>query len=184
MSTIEIILLGLALSMDAFAVTISNMFAYRGWTRGRLLLMPIFFGVFQALMPTIGYFAGSLVSDVISQYAGILTFVILGFIGGKMIWDAFHEDEDDESTGQVLTIPVLFFQAIATSIDALAVGVSFAAYELNVAFAVSVIGITTFLTICVALFIGRRAGNALGEKATIVGGIVLILIGIKALLPL
>lgn len=183
MSTVDIILLGLALSMDAFAVTISNMFAYRGWTKKRMLLMPVFFGVFQALMPTIGYFAGSLVSDVISQYAGILTLIILGFIGGKMIWDAFHDDET-EDTGQVLTVPVVFFQAIATSIDALAVGVSFAAYEMNVAYAVAVIGITTFLTICIALIIGKRFGAALGEKATIVGGIVLILIGIKAVLGL
>ena len=95
MSLLEIIILGVALSMDAFAVTISNMFAHRGISTRHALLMPLFFGVFQFGMPLIGYFAGSLVADFISQYAGIITFVILGYIGGKMIWDAFHEQEEE-----------------------------------------------------------------------------------------
>lgn len=184
MSTPELIVLGLALSMDAFAVTISNMFAYRDISRRRMLLMPLFFGVFQSIMPTIGYYAGTLVSTIISQYAGILTFAILGIIGGKMIWDTLHETEEQTDTADThtLTIPILFFQAIATSIDALAVGVSFAALSVDVVYAVVLIGITTFLAICCALFIGRRFGNALGDTATIVGGIVLIIIGLKALL--
>lgn len=181
MSTVEIILLGLALSMDAFAVTISNTFAYKGLSRPRAAAMPIAFGVFQGIMPLIGFFLGQLVSDIISQYAGIVTFVILGFIGGKMIWDVFHENEEEEEHAQTLTMPVLLFQALATSIDALAVGVSFAALSVNVGFAVTLIAITTALSCTVALLIGRRFGNALGDKATIVGGIVLIAIGIKAL---
>ena len=108
--------------------------------------------------------------------------MILGFIGGKMIWDAFHEEEDEEESEQTLTMPVLLFQAVATSIDALAVGVSFAALEVNVFASSGIIGITTALTCLVALAIGKRFGNALGEKATIVGGVVLILIGLKSLL--
>lgn len=180
MTTLEIILLGMALAMDAFAVTISNTFAYQGNSKYRAAAMPLAFGLLQGLMPVIGFFLGRLVSDVISQYAGILTFLILGVIGGKMIWDALHED-DGESSNQKLTFPVLLLQAIATSIDALAVGVSFAALSVDVVSAASIIAITTALCCTVALLIGRRFGNALGEKATIVGGTVLILIGIKAL---
>lgn len=179
----EIIMLGLALSMDAFAVTISNAFAYPKLSRIRQASMPIAFGVFQFLMPLVGYLLGQLVSEIITQYAGIVTFVILGFIGGKMIWDAFHEDEGEEAPAKnTLTLPVLLFQAVATSIDALAVGVSFAALEVNMLLAVSLIGITTALTCTVALLIGKRFGHALGSKATIVGGVVLILIGLKSLI--
>ena len=179
----EIIMLGLALSMDAFAVTISNAFAYPKLSRIRQASMPIAFGVFQFLMPLVGYLLGQLVSEIITQYAGIVTFVILGFIGGKMIWDAFYEDEEEEAPAKnTLTLPVLLFQAVATSIDALAVGVSFAALEVNMLLAVSLIGITTALTCTVALLIGKRFGHALGSKATIVGGVVLVLIGLKSLI--
>ena len=182
MSIVEIVILGLALSMDAFAVTISNSFAYPKISRARSFSMPLAFGFFQFLMPVVGFVLGQLVSDFITQYAGIITFVILGFIGGKMIWDAFHEEEGEEASGQTLTMPVLLFQAVATSIDALAVGVSFAALEVNVLTSSGIIGVTTALTCIVALVIGKRFGNALGEKATIIGGVVLVLIGLKSLL--
>lgn len=186
MSVFEIVILGLALAMDAFAVTISNSFAYPKISRTRSLSMPLAFGFFQFLMPVVGFVLGQLVSDFITQYAGIITFAILGFIGGKMIWDAFHEEEGEEegeeASEQTLTMPVLLFQAVATSIDALAVGVSFAALEVNVLTSSGIIGITTALTCIVALSIGKRFGNALGEKATIIGGAVLILIGLKSLL--
>lgn len=195
----EIVLLGLALAMDAFAVTISNTFIYQGNSKLRNLMMPIAFGLFQGIMPCIGYVLGRLVSDVISQYAGIITFAILGFIGARMIWDVFHEETKNttsstqypsdnkqtdsiDSSGQTLTMPVLALQAIATSIDALAVGVSFAALSVNVVFSASIIAITTACACLVALVIGRRFGSVLGDRATIVGGIVLILIGLKALL--
>ena len=178
MSVFEIVILGLALAMDAFVVTISNSFAYPKISRTRSLSMPLAFGFFQFLMPVVGFVLGQLVSDFITQYAGIITFAILGFIGGKMIWDAFRE----EASEQTLTMPVLLFQAVATSIDALAVGVSFAALEVNVLTSSGIIGITTALTCIVALSIGKRFGNALGEKATIIGGAVLILIGLKSLL--
>lgn len=182
MSVFEIVILGLALAMDAFAVTISNSFAYPKISRARSLSMSLAFGFFQFLMPVVGFVLGQLVSEFITQYAGFITFLILGFIGGKMIWDAFHEEEGEEASGQMLTVPVLLFQAVATSIDALAVGVSFAALEVNVLTSSGIIGITTALTCAVALIIGKRFGNALGEKATIIGGVVLILIGLKSLL--
>lgn len=188
MTGIEIIILGIALSMDAFAVTISNMFSYRAISKKRALLMPVFFGVFQGIMPLLGYFAGQAFSSLISQYAGIITFVILGFIGGKMIWDAHKESKeaksdsiDEEKPAAKLTLGVLFFQASATSIDALAVGVSFAALSVNVIFAAITICLTTALCCTIALLVGRKFGEMLGSKATVIGGIVLIVIGIKEL---
>lgn len=180
-SLIEIIVLGIALAMDAFAVTISNCFAYQGNSRLRSLAQPIAFGLFQGLMPCIGFALGSLISGAISHYAGIITFLILGFIGGKMIWDAFHEDEAETST-KALPLSVLLFQVIATSIDALAVGVSFAALSVNVVAASGTIALTTLLVCIIALLIGRRFGSALGNKATIIGGVVLMVIGLKSLL--
>lgn len=182
MTIVEIIVLGLALSMDAFAVTISNTFAYRGMSRASEMRMPLAFGLFQGLMPVAGFFLGQLVSDVISAYSGIVTFAILGFIGGKMVWDALHGDEEGEERHGALTTPTLLFQAVATSIDALAVGVSFAALSVNVAVASTIIALTTAATCTVAALIGRRFGNKLRDKATIVGGVVLIIIGVKALL--
>lgn len=184
MSTLEILLLALALSMDAFAVTISNMFVYRDSTKRSRLLMPLFFGIFQGVMTLIGFFAGSLIDGFVERYAGIVTFVILAFIGTKMLWDAFHvQPEEVADKGVKLTIPILFFQAIATSIDALGAGVSVAAYSLDIGAVASAIGLTTALCCVVALIIGKRFGVKLGNKATIVGGIVLIAIGVKALLP-
>lgn len=182
MNILELLLIGIALSMDAFAVTISNAFAYHQSDRLHRFLMPVFFGIFQAAMSLIGYFAGSLISSFIDNYAGPITFIILGVIGAKMLWDAFHETDEsvDEKKAQI-TLPILFFQALATSIDALAVGVSFAALSLNIAIAASIIGLTTFICCIVALLIGARFGMKLGSKASILGGLVLIAIGIKAL---
>lgn len=173
--------------MDAFAVTISNMFVYRNLSRTRMMLMPITFGLFQGIMPLIGYFAGALFADTLSHYSGIISFVILGVIGGKMIWDALHEEaEGDGVEGaehtKSLTIPTLLLQGIATAIDALFVGVSFAALSVEPIASCAIIALTTFLCVFVALLIGRRFGTLLGERAAIVGGVVLILIGLKALL--
>ena len=182
MSTFEIVLVALALSMDAFAVTISNMFAYRGSDRLHRALMPILFGLFQGGMTLIGFFAGSLVGAFVERYAGIVAFVILGCIGAKMLWDAFHEsDEETPGSRSRLTVPILLVQAVATSIDALAVGVSVAALSLDIVFTASVIGVTTAFCCVVALFIGQRFGMKLGNKATMIGGVVLIVIGIKSL---
>lgn len=182
MTMIEILLLGFGLSMDAFAVTLSNAVAFRETGRLRRFLMPVFFGVFQGIMPVIGFVLGSLVSEWVNQYAGLITFVILGFVGGKMVWDSLHDEGDEEgASGAQLTIPILFFQAIATSIDALAVGVSFAMMSIDIGVVASIIGLTTFLCCIVALFIQKGVGRVLGDKATIVGGLVLIAIGLKSL---
>ena len=182
MSVFEIVILGLALAMDAFAVTISNSFAYPKISRTRSLSMPLAFGFFQFLMPVVGFILGQLVSDFITQYAGIITFAILGFIGGKMIWDAFHEEEGEEASEQTLTMPVLLFQAVATSIDALAVGVTFAFLQVSLIPAVSTIGIITFMISVLGVKIGNVFGMKYKSKAEFAGGVILIVIGRKILI--
>ena len=186
MGALEILLLGLALSADAFAVTISNSFVYSHEKKSRLLLMPVFFGAFQALMPLLGYFLGGLAARLIEAYSGIVTLVILGIIGGNMVREGvsalLHPKDDEEvSTGR-LTIATLVFQAVATAIDAFAVGVSLRAQSVDLIFAVTAIGLTTAACCVAALFVGRRLGHLLGDRAEVVGGFVLIGIGIKALL--
>jgi putative Mn2+ efflux pump MntP len=197
--TLEILLLGLALSADAFAVTVSNSFVYQGESRARLALMPVFFGAFQGLMPLLGYFLGGLAAELIDAYAGIVTLAILGLIGGNMVREGVgalrrsgEEAEDagsgagagagPDAGGGRLTVGILLMQAIATAIDAVAVGVSLRAQAVDLLFSVTVIGLTTAACCVVALAIGRRVGRLLGDRAEVAGGIVLIAIGLKALL--
>ena len=186
MSLFEVIMLGVALACDSFAVTVSNTFVYANEKRSRLALMPLFFGAFQGLMPVAGYFLGGLAASIIVRYAGIVTLVILGFIGGNMIkegYEALKNPEDaHEGSEARLTIVQLFFQAIATAIDAFAVGVSLRAESVDLLSAVTIIGVTTALLCVVALILGRKLGKVLGDRAEIAGGIVLLIIGLKAFL--
>lgn len=193
MSLFEIILIGIGLSMDAVAVSMTNGMVYKGSSKGKTYSMPIFFGAFQGIMPLIGYFAGGLFADVISQYACWLIFVILGCIGGKMLKDGLeHIKEEKEMCGQsvevdeaeevkTLTYKMLFVQAIATSIDAFAVGIGFSVAQVNILPAVGIIGFTTALCSLAAIFIGKKCGDMLGSKSEILGGTILVLIAIKAL---
>ena len=202
MAFLELLMIGLALSMDAFAVTIANVSSNSGGTaaapighRRRLLAMPVVFGLFQGLMPLVGYFAGSFAVNLIDSYAGIIALAILAFIGGKMIWDGVRSlragsqdragdqtrvGEPDGRDGAGITLPALLAQGVATSIDALIVGVSFLALGTNIWIASALIMATTFACCLVALTVGRRFGVLLGDNAQIVGGAVLVLIGIKA----
>lgn len=179
MSILEIIFIGVGLSMDAAAVSISNGIAFPNMERRFKILMPVFFGLFQGVMPLLGYFAGGLFADIIQKYAGIVTFVILGFIGGKMIYDGVKGEEDEEP--DKFGLGVLISQSIATSIDAFAVGVSFVAGSVNIFSAAPVIAVTTFLFSIFAMMLGKKVGEMLGSKAQIFGGAVLAFIGIKAL---
>ena len=185
---LEIILLGVALSADAFAVTISNTFVYASESKRRLVLMPVMFGLFQGLMPLLGYFVGGLAAEVIERYAGVITLVILGIVGGNMNREGaealLHPGEDEaEHAGPVakrLTMVTILAQAFATAIDAFAVGVSLRAQAVNIVVAASIIALTTFVLCLVALAMGRKLGEVLGDRAQVAGGIVLVLIGLKA----
>lgn len=193
MVLLEIIVLGVALSADAFAVTISNTFVYASESRSRLMLMPLMFGLFQGLMPVAGYLLGGLAAEVIETYAGVITLVILGLVGGNMIREgvcalrgAGEQDGPEEpGAGPVarrLTLVTVLAQAIATAIDAFAVGVSLRARAVSVVVAAPIIALTTFLCCVAALALGRKLGEVLGDRAQVAGGIVLVLIGLKAFL--
>lgn len=178
---VEIILIGIALSADAMSVTICNLVANPQLPRARALLMPLFFGLFQGLMPALGFFAGSLAADVIERYAGLVALVILGFIGGKMIWDGLHPDADaGQDAPATISVASIVLQAVATSIDAFAVGVTFAATGEPILLDACIIAACTFV-LCVAMVaLGRRLGEHFGDRAQIIGGIVLVLIGLRA----
>ena len=180
----EIVLIGIALSMDACAVSMTNGMIYKKITKHHVLAMALAFGAFQALMPLAGYFAGGLFSTIITRYSGFLVFLILGFLGVKMLWDAFKKK--DETAGAPCTPPhftytVLLCQAIATSIDAFAIGIGFSAIQVSIVPAITIIGITTFVFSITAFIIGRKFGNILGNMALVLGGVILVALAVKAL---
>ncbi len=179
MTIFEIFLIGVALSMDAFAVCLSSAMVYINMTPGRKLSMPIAFGVFQGIMPITGFYLGSLFESIISKWSGPIALIILGFIGVNMIREGLSDDE--ESDQKELTFKVLMLQAIATSIDAFAVGVSFAASGAPIFKAAPLIALTTFILSLIAIAIGTKLGEKLGEHAEVVGGVILICIGIKSM---
>lgn len=179
------LVLGIALAMDAFAVTVSNSIAFAGETRRRLFLMPVLFGLFQGLMPLLGYFLGGICGDVIERYSGVVALVILGIIGGNMVREGALALKGGEATtenpgNERLNLTQLFFEAVATAIDAFAVGVSLRAMAANIWVSSVVIALSTFGMCLLALAIGKRVGSRMGDKAEILGGIVLICIGLKA----
>lgn len=193
MGLLEILMLGVALATDAFSVTISNTFAFDDHRFSRLMRMPLFFGLFQFGMPLAGYFVGGIAAELIEKYAGIVSLVILGFIGLNMLYsgykalkeDASEEDEEEaqqdaQQGATTLSYGKLVFQAVATAIDAFAVGVSFRAHSVDILVTSALFGIITAILCTIALFIGKKLGSLLGDRAEMVGGVVLILIGLKA----
>ncbi|MCQ2548064.1 MAG: manganese efflux pump MntP family protein [Clostridia bacterium] len=180
MSIWEIILLGIGLSMDAAAISMANGMVYKNLRKIDYVNMPLFFGLSQGIMPILGYYLGTLFADFMESYSGIIVFVILVFIGGKMIWDGFHEEVEEDSD-KSLNAGIIFFQAIATSIDAFAVGVGFCAMRVNIWSASSIIAISTGIISIIAILLGKKFGTLLEDKAQILGGVILVLIGIKAL---
>lgn len=179
MSIVELLILAVGLSMDAFAVSICKGLSLGKINAKHMCAAGAWFGGFQALMPLIGYFLGSFFADLITQYAHWIAFALLGFLGFNMIQEA--RGEEGEMDGR-MDAKNMFLLAVATSIDALAVGVTFAFLKVAVVPAVCFIGAVTF--VCSA--IGIKAGSVFGAryktKAEICGGIILILIGLKILL--
>ena len=185
MSFFEIFMIGVGLSMDAFAVAICKGLNMRKLDKGQTLVIALFFGCFQALMPFLGWLLGKQFESYITSFDHWIAFVLLAFIGGKMIWDVFKGDDKDEAYCRAsarLDIKELFVLAIATSIDALAVGISFAFLQVNIGFAITLIGCTTFVLSAAGVFVGHKFGAKYEDKATVVGGVILILIGLKILL--
>ncbi len=179
MSIWDLFILAVGLSMDAFAVSVCKGLSLGKIKPKHMCIAGAWFGGFQALMPLIGYFLGSFFAELIEKYDHWVAFVLLAIIGGNMIKESFGKDEKVDSSMDVKSMLLL---AIATSIDALAVGVTFAFLQVQIVPAVSFIGVITFIFSAVGVKIGSLFGTKYKSKAEFFGGIVLVLIGIKILL--
>lgn len=194
MSLFEIIILAVALSADAFAVSLTSGVKMPHFLYKNAFVYALFFGVFQALMPLLGYFLGNTVATFVDRYSPYIAFVLLFFIGIKMIVDSIkNKDEkcdkncdvcERKTNCEILKINYkeLFVLAFSTSIDAFAVGVSFSLLKVNLALSVSLVGIITFILSFFGVFVGYKFGSKFKKAAEITGGIILILIGLKILL--
>lgn len=186
MSVLDIFLLGVGLSMDAFAVAICKGLAMKKVNKKQMILIALFFGGFQALMPLVGWLVGSTFAKKIAAFDHWIAFVLLALIGGNMVIDAIKEWNQEDNV-EIIDPPIDFKEltllAIATSIDALACGVTFSFYEnFNIIKAISIIGVTTFVISAGGVYVGNIFGDKYKAKAQLVGGIILIFLGIKILL--
>lgn len=182
MSLIELLLLSVGLSMDAFAVSVCKGLAMKKITLRSACIVGAWFGAFQALMPLLGWLLGTQFAGYITQYDHWIALILLSFIGLNMIREALGKEEKEEDAGSALTVRAMLPMAVATSIDALAVGVTFAFLEVNVLAAVCVIGAVTFLLSALGVKAGSVAGLRYKSKAELCGGVILILLGLKILL--
>lgn len=185
MNFIDIFLIGIGLSMDAFAVAVCKGLCMKKLNYKHSLVIALFFGGFQALMPLIGFYLGTFFESYITQIDHWIAFLLLCYIGGKMLYDTFTSG-DEEIVCPVagkLDIKELALLAVATSIDALAVGITFSFYKnTNIFSNIAVIGITTFVIALAGVAIGNKFGTRFKKKAEIAGGVILVLIGFKILL--
>lgn len=182
MDILTILLIGVGLAMDAFSVSVTDGIILKKPRFIDSCKIALFFGAFQFLMPVIGYLLGSAFAKYITAFDHWIAFVLLGFIGAKMIWEAISEKDECGEAKNPLDTYTLFILAIATSIDALAVGITFATMAVPVLFASAIIGVLTFFICLLGVYLGSWCGNLLGNKAEIIGGLVLIGIGIKILI--
>lgn len=177
---IELLLLSLALSMDAFAVSIGLGIKEKINIKALAIKAGLFFGIFQALMPFFGYIGGVGLKQYLQGYDSIIAFILLLLIGAKMIYESFGENVEDEIS--IISNKVLLTLAIATSIDAMAAGFSLQLLGVNIYLALFIIGITTFFISILGVYIGQKGGSKYESKAELIGGIVLVLLGFKILL--
>lgn len=179
-NVISVILIAIALAMDAFSVSLTKGFTQKHLTKIQIFYYGLFFGVFQFIMPILGYFCGNAVSSIIESLASVIGFILLLAIGLNMIRESLTGD-DDEITDN-FSFKEVTLLAIATSIDAFAVGITFALLNDPILVPSLIIGIVAFIFSITGVYLGRRIGNYFGDKFQILGGIILILIGIKILL--
>ncbi|MCI5920061.1 MAG: manganese efflux pump MntP family protein [Roseburia sp.] len=182
---IVLFLMGVGLSMDAFAVSVCKGLAMRKVNKKQAIVIGLFFGGFQALMPLLGWSLGIQFEQYITSIDHWIAFILLGFIGGKMIVEAVKPDDESVEVKEMdppLNIKEMFVLAIATSIDALAVGITFAFLDYPIVESIIIIGITTFVISIIGVYIGNFFGSKYKQKAELAGGIILVLLGVKILL--
>ncbi len=181
MGILEIIFIGLGLAMDAFAVSVCKGLSMKKLNWKKAIIIGLYFGIFQMLMPVIGYGLGTAFESFVTSIDHWIAFILLVLIGGNMIKEAFSK-ESSESCNDCVDFKTMLILAIATSIDALAVGITFAFLQTNIILAVAIIGIVTFILSLIGVKIGNTFGNKYEKKAEFVGGFILVLIGLKILL--
>ena len=182
---IELFLLGVGLSMDAFAVAVCKGLGMRKLNRKQALIIGLYFGGFQALMPFVGWLLGSQFQKYITSIDHWIAFILLGFIGGKMMIEAVREWNEEEVV-DVMDAPIdhknMLVLAVATSIDALGVGITFAFLGTPIVEAITIIGITTMVISIAGVVVGNFFGSRYKSKAEFIGGLILVLLGLKILL--
>ena len=181
MNIFELLLIAVGLSMDAFSVSICKGLTTQRFSWRTALACGLWFGSFQALMPVVGYFLGAQFQEMIETYAHWIAFGLLFLIGTNMIREAVWGNKEKDENNGFLDFKTMFLLAIATSIDALAIGVSFACIQVNIWIAIFIIGVITFLFSILGVKIGNVFGSKYEKSAEIIGGIILILIGLKIL---
>ena len=177
---ISTFLIAVALAMDAFSVSMTKGFTQKQLTNTQIIYYGLFFGGFQFLMPILGYFCGNVIASIVESLAPIIGFILLLAIGVNMIRESLSED--DEEITDNFSFREVTLLAIATSIDAFAVGITIALLKDPILISSIIIGIVAFVFSIIGVFIGRKLGNYIGDKFQILGGVLLILIGIKILL--
>ena len=180
MELFEIIVIAIGLAMDAFAVSVCKGLSMKKIDWKKAIIIAVYFGAFQALMPVFGYFLGSTFSAFVQKVDHWIAFILLSIIGVNMIKES--TDDEVEKRNDNVDFKTMVVLAIATSIDALAVGVTFAFFEVNILIAISIIGIITFILSIFGVIIGNKFGDKFQNKAELAGGIILIIIGLKILL--
>jgi len=180
MNIVTILIISVGLAMDAFAVSISSGIAIKKLNIKNFIKIGSFLGVFQGIMPVLGWSFGKFFSKYIENYSKWIAFFLLLLIGGKMIYESFIIKENEEEK-DVLSMINLLFLAIATSIDALVVGITFSVLKIDIIKPAIIIGGVTFVMSVIGVYIGNKLGDLFENKIEIVGGVILILIGIKIL---
>ena len=180
MVIIEIIMIAIGLAMDAFAVSICKGLSLKELNKKSILIIGLYFGIFQALMPVLGYFLGKNFEGYVILIDHWITFVLLGYIGANMIREALSKEKEDINDN--LDLKTMLSLAIATSIDAFAIGITFAFLQADIILSAFLIGTITFIISCFGVIIGNKFRGTYGKKAKFIGGIVLIIIGIKILI--
>ncbi|MFC1913321.1 manganese efflux pump MntP family protein [Chloroflexota bacterium] len=177
----SILFIALGLSADCFAVALSGSISMRSVSLLQKLRTSLTFGFFQALMPILGWLAGRTVVNIIADYDHWIAFIVLVLIGIRMIWESTREKKDHNKI-DITRGFILLTLAVATSIDALAVGLTFAFLRVRIVLASSLIGIVAFMVTMLSFVIGRKAGELIGKRAEAIGGVILIIIGLRILL--
>jgi len=179
---VSVLLIAIGLSADCFAVAVGSSISTKVISTGQILRTSLAFGLSQAFMPIFGWLAGRTVVDLIAAYDHWVAFALLAAIGGRMIWESFRSSHSRSKSMDITKGLSLFALSVATSIDALAVGLSFAFVEVSIALASLTIGMVAFAVTAIGFLLGRKSSRLVGKRAETIGGIVLIAIGLRIVL--